>query len=67
MIIFPTVTALQISKSFKSTILIATAVSVLAVQIGVIGSYVFNLPSGASIVMINAGFFLLAFLFRRVR
>jgi zinc transport system permease protein len=67
MIIFPTVTALQISKSFKSTILISTLVSISAVLIGVIGSYVFNLPSGASIVMVNAIFFVLAFTFKRLR
>ncbi len=59
MIVFPTVTALQISKSFKSTILIAAVVSVLAVILGVIGSYIFNFPSGASIVMVNAILFIL--------
>ncbi|WP_409227898.1 metal ABC transporter permease [Gudongella sp. SC589] len=59
MIVFPTVTALQISRSFKSTIIISAIVSIIAVMTGVIGSYVFNLPSGASIVMVNAFLFLL--------
>ena len=59
MIVFPTVTALQISRSFKSTIIISAIVSVLAVIIGVIGSYIFNFPSGASIVMINAVLFII--------
>jgi len=67
MIIFPTVTALQISRSFKSTIILSSVISVAAVLIGVVGSYVLNLPSGASIVMVNAVFFVLAFTFKRIR
>jgi zinc transport system permease protein len=59
MIVFPTVTALQISRSFKSTIIISAMVSIVAVTTGVLGSYVFNFPSGASIVMVNAFLFLL--------
>lgn len=54
MIIFPTVAALQVSKSFKSTIVISSMISVFSVIVGVLGSYAYNLPSGASIVMINA-------------
>lgn len=54
MIIFPTVAALQVSRSFKSTIVISSAISVFSVIVGVLGSYAYNLPSGASIVMINA-------------
>lgn len=61
MIIFPTVTALQVSRSFRSTLLISAIVSVAAVVIGVLGSYALNLPSGASIVMVNAIFFIVFF------
>jgi zinc transport system permease protein len=53
MIIFPTVSALQISKNFKSTIIIAAIISVFSVIVGLLGSYVLNLPSGAAIVIIN--------------
>lgn len=59
MIVFPTVTALQISRSFKSTIMISALVAVVAVGVGVLGSYVYNFPSGASIVMVNAALFIL--------
>lgn len=62
MIIFPTVTALQASRSFRATIIIAALVSVASVFIGIIASFVFNFPSGASIVMTNALFFLLFYL-----
>ena len=62
MIIFPTVTALQAKRSFMATIFISSIVSVLSVLIGIVGSYVFNMPSGASIVMVNAIFFLIFFI-----
>lgn len=65
MIIFPTVAALQISKSFKSTIVISSLISVFSVVLGVLGSYVYNLPSGASIVMINAAVFVVLMGYKR--
>ncbi len=54
MIVFPTVTALQISKGFRGTILISAGVSVCCVVFGVFLSYIWNLPTGATIVMLNA-------------
>ncbi len=64
MVVFPTVTALQLSRSFKQTILFTSIISVLAVIIGVFGSYILDFPSGASIVMVNALFFVMAFLIK---
>jgi len=61
MIVFPTVTALQVSRSFKSTIVISALISVAAVIIGVLTSYVLNFPSGATIVMVNAFVFIVFF------
>ena len=66
MIVFPTVTALQISKSFKSTMIISAFVSILAVFTGVIGSYIFNFPSGASIVMVNAILFVVFLTLKKI-
>lgn len=61
LIIFPTVTALQISKGFKSTILISAGISVFCVITGVFLSYIVNFPSGATIVLLNALCFLISF------
>jgi zinc transport system permease protein len=61
MIVFPTVTALQVSRSFKSTIVISALIPVAAVIIGVLASYVLNFPSGATIVMVNALVFIVFF------
>lgn len=54
LIIFPAVTALQVSRSFKSTLLIASAVSVTCMVMGVLLSYMLNLPTGSVIVALNA-------------
>ncbi len=59
LIVFPTVTALQVAKGFKSTIAVAAVVSVTCVVLGVFASYVYNLPTGAVIVMLNAAAFVL--------
>lgn len=66
MIIFPTVTALQLSKSFKQTIALSIAVSIFCVIVGVLVSFVFNLPSGATIVILNAICFVAFFVLKRI-
>ena len=66
LIVFPTVTALQVSKGFKSTIAVAAVVSVACVVLGVFASYVYNLPTGAVIVLFNAAAFLIAASLRKL-
>lgn len=65
LIVFPTVTALQISKGFKMTILISSLISVLCVIVGVFVSYGLNLPTGATIVILNGLSFILAFSYKK--
>jgi len=66
LIIFPTVTALQFSRGFKSVIIFASIISVISVVLGIFLSYVLNLPTGASIVIINGGIFGLGFLYKKI-
>jgi ABC-type Mn2+/Zn2+ transport system permease subunit len=66
LIVFPTVTALQVSKGFKSSILIATLVSASCVISGVFASYIFNFPTGATIVLLNGVAFIASFMIRRL-
>lgn len=66
MIIFPAITALQVTNSFKSTLLLGVLVSSLSVVLGVLGSFVFNLPSGATIVIINGVFFAISYTYRKM-
>lgn len=67
MIIFPAVTALQLAGCFRLTFVYSSVVALVSVVIGISLSYIYNLPTGASIVLVNAVFFLLAFVIRRIR
>lgn len=66
LVIFPTITALQISKGFKSTMIISAAIALFSVVVGIFVSFIFDLPSGATIVLINAVCFAGSFGFKRL-
>jgi len=61
MLILPPLTALQLSISFRMTLIAATIFSVLSVISGVIVSFLLNLPAGGTIVIMNVVFLLLVF------
>lgn len=60
LLIIPPVTALQLTKSFKSAILLSITLSVISVIIGIFSSYYLDLPAGATIVIINFIFFMIS-------
>ena len=64
LIIFPTVTALQLNRGFKQTIALAIIISVSAVVLGIFASFIFNFPTGSTIVLMNSAFFGISFLIR---
>ena len=53
LIIFPTIIAMQFSKSFKRVVICAVVVSVINFVLGLILSYLIASPTGATIVAIN--------------
>jgi zinc transport system permease protein len=67
LIIFPAVTALQLSKGFKATILIAMACGVFSVSAGIILSFCLDLSTGATIVIVNFLLFAGAFVYGRLK
>jgi zinc transport system permease protein len=60
LLILPAVTALQLARGFRNTLVIAGLTGVCSVVTGIIGSLMMNLPAGAAIVMVNLLFFLVA-------
>ena len=58
MLILPPLTALQLSLSFKMTIIAAVFFSILSVIFGIIAAFLLNLPAGGTIVIFNIGFLL---------
>ncbi|MCE5330303.1 metal ABC transporter permease [bacterium] len=65
-IILPSVTALQIAKGFKSAIIVSTITSVIAVILGIIVSFILNIPTGAMIVVVNFIFLLFAIGYKKI-
>lgn len=64
LIIFPAASALMVARNFKSAILLATLFAVVSVMVGIFVSYIWNLPSGATIVCVNFVIFVVVFVFR---
>jgi zinc transport system permease protein len=67
LLVLPPVTALQMSRGFRGTIVVSCASGVLSVVLGVLISFAADLPTGATIVLINFLFFLIAFTARTFR
>lgn len=61
LIIFPAVTALQLSRGFKTAIIFAVIAAVCSVVMGIVLAFLFNLPAGATIVIVNFVFFLVSY------
>ena len=66
LLILPAVTALQISKRFKTAMIIGCLTSLASVLTGITVSFSLDLPTGATIVMINALFFGLALIYKKI-
>jgi zinc transport system permease protein len=65
LLILPAVTSLQVSKGFKASLLISSLVGVLSVIGGIFVSFELNLPTGATIVLLNFIIFMAVFATRR--
>jgi len=61
LLILPALTALQLSFSFRITMIAAVGFAVAAVLTGIVFAFLLNLPAGAMIVLINISFLLLVF------
>lgn len=53
LIIFPALTAMRLCRSFKSVVACSSIVSVVCFTLGMTTSYALELPSGASVVIVN--------------
>lgn len=59
LIIFPALSAMRVCKSFKSVIILAACISVFCFLVGLLVSYLFNTPTGATVVIADLVVFLL--------
>jgi zinc transport system permease protein len=64
LLILPPVTALQIARSFRKTMVVSSLCGIMSVIIGISASFVLNLPTGATIVIVNFLIFVAAYFYR---
>lgn len=67
LLILPASAALQVARGFRMTVILSVVVALLAVVGGIVLSFLFNLPSGATIILLAFSLFCLCFLFRQLR
>jgi len=67
LIIIPALSALQISANFRQTIILSMVFSVISVLFGILLSYVFDVPTGAAVVLLNALIFFAALAVKRIK
>lgn len=66
LLILPSVTALQVSRKFKTALFLGGLFSIISVLAGITLSFILDLPAGATIVMINAVFFIFALIYKKI-
>lgn len=65
-IIFPSLTAMRAFKSFKSVVISSGVISIICFLIGILLSYLYNISTGAMIVIVNLILFLLLTLLSKI-
>ncbi len=58
-IIFPALTSMRLFKSFKKVVVSSAIISVIAFLIGIFLSYIYNISTGATIVLVNLALFII--------
>ena len=58
-IIFPALTSMRLFKSFKKVVISSGIVSVVSFLIGIYLSYIYNISTGATIVLVNLTIFVI--------
>jgi zinc transport system permease protein len=67
LIIFPALSSMRLFKKFKSVTFCSAVISILCFFIGIVISYIYATPAGASVVLINIIVFALFWLIENVR
>jgi zinc transport system permease protein len=66
LLILPASAALQVARGFRMTVILAVVFSLVAVVGGIITSFLLNLPSGATIILLAFLLFCCGYLYRQV-
>ena len=66
-IIFPTLISMQLKKGFKATYLFASVVALITVFFGIAFSFIYDFPTGSTIVLLNAIVFVIFFITQTIK
>ena len=67
LIIFPALTAMRVCRSFKMVVINAAVISVFCFFCGLVMSYVYATPTGASVVAVNIVMFFIYWIIALIR
>lgn len=67
LIIFPALSALRVCKSFSSVVVVSALTSVIAFICGIILSFAFDSPTGATVVVSNLIIFILFYILGKIK
>ncbi|MDK9716923.1 MAG: metal ABC transporter permease [Trichlorobacter sp.] len=67
LLILPASAALQVARGFRMTVILSVLFSLVAVVGGIMISFLFNLPSGATIILLAFVIFCSGYLFRQLQ
>lgn len=67
LIIFPALTSMRVCKHFKTVVIVSAVISIICFLLGLIISYIFSTPTGATVVVINIGIFILFSILGKLR
>lgn len=67
LIIFPSLTAMRLFRSFRGVVIVSGILSLVCFSIGMLFSYAYSTPAGASVVVVNLAAFLLFSLLQMMR
>lgn len=65
-LILPPLISLQFAKSFKSALVISAIVSIVTVVFGILISFILNIPTGATIVIVNFIFLVISLIYKKI-
>lgn len=67
LIVFPSITAMRVCKQFKTTIILSAVVSLLGFLTGLTISYLYSVPTGACIVVVDIALFFIFMVAGRIK
>ncbi|MEG2381373.1 MAG: metal ABC transporter permease [Oscillospiraceae bacterium] len=67
LIIFPALSSMRICKCFKNVVILSAIISIVCFFVGIVFSFAFSTPTGASVVVVNIITFLIFSLIEKIK